>query len=135
MKSRIQGVAAQMKAFDFFFGVSLGFLILQHSDNLSRTMQRADMSAAEGQEVVAMTLSTLVCLRNETSFDMFWRRVCDSSEALDVKEPALPRRRKLPRRFDEGSSPSFPETIEEHYRMIYFEALDLITSCIKDRFN
>ena len=135
MKARIQGVAAQMKAFDFFFGVSLGFLLLQHSDNLSRTMQRADMSAAEGQEVVAMTLSTLCALRNEPSFDMFWRRVCDSSSALGVDRATLPRRRKIPRRLDDGAAPAFPETVEEHYRVIYFEALDLITSCIKDRFN
>ena len=28
MKARIQGVAAQMKKFEFFFGVSLGLLIL-----------------------------------------------------------------------------------------------------------
>ena len=135
MKARIQGVAAQMKAFDFFFGVSLGFLLLQHSDNLSRTMQRADMSAAEGQGVVAMTLSTLCALRNEASFDMFWHRVGDSSGALGVDRATLPRRRKIPRRLDDGAAPAFPETVEEHYRVIYFEALDLITSCIKDRFN
>ena len=29
MKARIQGVTAQMKKFDFFFGVSLGLLILK----------------------------------------------------------------------------------------------------------
>ena len=72
MKARIQGVAAQMKKFEFFFGVSLGLLILRHTDNLSRTMQRADMSAAEGQEVMCLTLSTLKSLRNDFSFDQFW---------------------------------------------------------------
>ena len=56
MRARIHGVAAQMKAFDYFFGVSLGCLLLQQGDNLSRTMQRADMSAAEGQEVVAILM-------------------------------------------------------------------------------
>ena len=30
MKARIQGVTAQMKKFDFFFGLSLGLLILKH---------------------------------------------------------------------------------------------------------
>ena len=59
MKARIQGVAAQMLKFDYYFGLSLGLLILRHSDNLSKTMQRKDMSAAEGQEVTAMTVSTL----------------------------------------------------------------------------
>ena len=56
MKARILGVASQMKNFDYFYGVSLGNLILQHSDNLSRTLQKADISAAEGQAVAAMTV-------------------------------------------------------------------------------
>ena len=62
MKARIQGVAAQMVKFDYFFGISLGQLILQHSDNLSKTLQKVDMSAAEGQAVTAMTVSTLKSL-------------------------------------------------------------------------
>ena len=36
MKARIQGVAAQMRKFDFFFEVSLGYLILRHTDSLSK---------------------------------------------------------------------------------------------------
>ena len=67
MKARIQGVTAQIKNFNYFFGVSLG-LILRHTDNHSRTMQRADMSAAEGQVVTGLTLSTLKSLRNDASF-------------------------------------------------------------------
>ena len=126
MKTRIEGVAAQMKAFDFFYGMSHGFLILQCSDNLRHTIQRTAMSAAEGQEVVAMTLSTpvLTCLV-----------VCNSSEALDVQKLALPKRCKLPCHLDDSSARTFPMTVKEHYRVIYFEGLDLITSCIKDHFN
>ena len=54
LKARIQGVAAQMMKFEFDFGVSLGVLILYHTDNLSRMLQKADMSAA-GQVITAMT--------------------------------------------------------------------------------
>lgn len=39
MRSRIIGVSASMKSFDFFFGVSLEELLLNHSDNLSKTLQ------------------------------------------------------------------------------------------------
>ena len=49
MIARIRGVAAQMKVFDFFYGLVLGELLLQHSDNLSRTLQHSSISAAEGQ--------------------------------------------------------------------------------------
>ncbi len=134
MKARIQGVAAQMMKFDYFFGVSLGLLILRHTHNLSKTLQKADKSAAEGQAITAMTVSTLKSLRNEASFDLFWQ-ITASAEELHVDKPALPRRRQDPRRLDDGSAPTFHVTVEDHYRVIYFEALDLITSCIEDRFN
>ena len=38
MRARIIGVSARMETFDFFFGITLGELILRHSDNLSRTL-------------------------------------------------------------------------------------------------
>ena len=135
MKARIQGVSAQMMRFDYFFGVSLGLLILRHTDNLSKTMQKADISAAEGQAITVMTVSTFKSLRNDANFDLFWQKITTSAEDLHVDKPALPRRRKVPRRLDDGSAPTLHKTVEDHYRVIYFEALDLITSCIEDRFN
>ncbi len=48
MKARINGVASQMKTFDYYFGICLGHLILKHSDNLSRALQMSDISASEG---------------------------------------------------------------------------------------
>ena len=49
----------------------------------------------------------------------------------------MPRRRKVPRRFEEGreDTHSYPSTPEDHYRKIYFEEIDLIVNCITDRFN
>lgn len=135
MKARIQGVAAQMIKFDFFFGTSLGLLILRHTDNLSRTMQGTDISAAEGQNLMNMTLATLKSIRNDTSFGLFWQKITASAEELDIEKSSLPRRRKAPRRYDDGSSSTFPESVEDHYRRVYFEALDLIVSCTEDRFN
>ncbi len=47
MKATILGVQAQMKKCDLLFGVSLGLHLLRHTDNLSKTMQKEDMCAAE----------------------------------------------------------------------------------------
>ncbi len=135
MKARIQGVASQMMNFDYFFGISLGLLILRHTDNLSRTMQKVDMSAAEGQAVTGMTVSTLRSMRNDAGFDQSWQKTTASAKNLDVNESVLPRRRKTPRRLDDGSAPTVHATVEDQYRVIYFEALDLITSCIENRFD
>ena len=55
MKARIIGVDSQMHSFDFLYGVSLGALILNHSDNLSKTLQHVNISAAEGQHLAKLT--------------------------------------------------------------------------------
>ena len=34
-----------------------------------------------------------------------------------------------------NTTPDYPKTPEEDYKRKYFEAIDLITSCIKDRFE
>ena len=31
--------------------------------------------------------------------------------------------------------PEYPERVDDHYGRIYFEALDLVTTTINDRFN
>ena len=72
MIARIRGVAAQMKVFDFFYGLVLGELLLRHSDNLSRALQHSSISAAEGQVIAKMTLTTLrSTLRCDDSFNLF----------------------------------------------------------------
>ena len=115
LKARIQGVAAQMIKFDYFFGVSLGLLILHHTDNLSRMLQKADMSAAEGQVITAMTVSTLRSSRNDASFDLFWQKITASAENLQIDRPVLPRLKKAPRRFYDGTVPILHVTVSIPY--------------------
>ena len=48
----------------------------------------------------------------------------------------LPRRRRLPARYEDGDAPAeFDETPESRYRRVYFEALDKLTMSITDRFG
>ena len=135
-KARIQGVAAQMRTFTFFFGSMLSELVLKHTDNLSRTLQHVSMSAAEGQQVASMTVATFNSIRSDGQFDLFWDLVILKANKLGVNEPQLPRRRKLPRRFDDGSSGGeFPSPPKAHFKQAYFEAIDLITNCVQERFD
>ena len=116
-KARLQGVSAQMKSFRFLFGVMLGELILRHTDNLSRTLQHKAFSAAEGQETARMTVDTLKSIRDEKMFDLFWSKVSSRAESLDVEEPQLPHRHKIPKRFDDGTSTGhFHSTPKAYYR-------------------
>ena len=136
VKARIIGIETQFKTFRHYFGTHLGFLLLQHSDNLSKTLQSSKLCASEGQRVAAMTVATLQHIRDDHSFDLFWEKVELERQSLDVEEPLLPRRRKTPRRIDDGITVGdFPDDAKTFYRQQYYEALDLIISSINDRFD
>ena len=125
-----------MSTFEFFIGVVIGERILKHTDNLSRTLQHKDISAIEGQEVANLSVKTLQCMRDEQIFDLFWRMVQQLASKHDIGEPTLPRKRKVPRHFEVGSSePEHPSSPKEYYKRIYYEALDLVVNCIKSRFD
>ena len=48
IRARIVGVQAQMEKFEFLFGLVLGIHILKHTDNLSKTLQSPELTAADG---------------------------------------------------------------------------------------
>lgn len=54
---------------------------------------------------------------------------------LDVNEPQLPRKRKVPKQFEAGSAPSEFLSVDVYYRQIYFKALDLAVTSIKSHFD
>jgi len=105
-----------MKTFNYIFGNMLGELILRHSDNLSSTPQHKPISAAEGQQVASMTVETFRSIRNDASYDLFWKRVDIKVKSLGVSESQLPRRRKVPKQYDTGlSAGDFHENPKDYY--------------------
>ena len=133
--ARIRGLASQMQCFYFFFGLVLGEVLHRHTDNLSRTLQKS-CSASEGQIVADMTKRTLFSIRIEQCFDLFWEKVNRMAVDVDICDPVLPRNRKVPQRFEEGSaSPEFHSIPKDIYRQVYYEALDLLVQAIDDRFD
>ena len=135
-RTLVRGVFHQMMEFDYFFGASLGHLLLSHADNLSKALQNSTISAAEGQETAKKTVQTLQSMRTDSHFEEFWRSTTRAADKAGVSEPTMPRRRKIPRRLDEGTAAAeFPESVPDLFRQVYFEALDLLVTCIQERFN
>ncbi|KAI6658252.1 Zinc finger MYM-type protein 1-like [Oopsacas minuta] len=100
--------------------VNLAELVLKHIDNLSRTLQSTSMSASEGANIAAMTVTTLGSLRTDDHFTAFWDHLINAQQDLDVCEPKLPRRRKVPKLYDDGAPVNFPDDCQTHYRQSYF---------------
>ena len=135
-KARINGVAAQMKTFNFLFGTILGEMLLRHTDNLSLTLQKKTISAAEGQQVGRMVITTLLTLRTEESFNLFWEKMPKVAQSVDVGESEVPRQRKVPKHYDDGlATGAFHDSPKLYYRQLYYEAIDNIANGLKDRFE
>ncbi|KAL5515243.1 hypothetical protein EMCRGX_G000382 [Ephydatia muelleri] len=118
---------------------TIGVLVLGHTDSLSEAIQKKTLTASEAQRIAAMTVKTLSLLRNEAMWTMFWEKLKCQADGTHVSSPTLPRRRRAPLRLEDciggKAMPEYPETVDDHYRTIYFEALDLVTTAINDRFN
>ena len=86
-KARICGVSAHTKTFAFCFGIHLAYLILGHSDNLSRAFQSAKLSANEAQEMACCNVMVLRSFRTEDNFKLFYETVrCRTSFSSKKKE-------------------------------------------------
>ena len=135
-RARIIGVEVQMLSFDFLFGLLLGSLLLRHGDNLSKTLQHKTMSSAEGQHLAKLTVDVLKSLRVNNKFALFYEKVLLYQQKLGINPPALPRKRRAPRRLEVGTSADdHPSSVEDHYRRAHYEALDVVIQAIADRFD
>ena len=136
VKARINGVQSKMKDFDFLFGLLLGERILKHTDNLSKTLQATAMSAVEAHSVAKLCIDVFKKIRTDGDFDLFWELAKTTQNSLQVADPALPRARKRPRRYEDGGAePYHPPDVKQHYKQIYFQSVDLAIATIENRFE
>ena len=109
MKVRIPGISSQMNRFRYLYGIILGELLLKHLNNLSWTLQHT--SLLPQVVYVDEAVETLNGIRGDEQVDLFRTKVTSKAGAVDVGEPALPRRRKSPIWFDDMlCEGDFPET-------------------------
>ena len=144
-KSRIIGCKKQIKLFTFYFGLNLSKSLYLITDNLSKTLQKEKISAIGGKELVGLTVKTLKNMRNDRDFKLFCEKIETSASKIDeVSTPMLPIKRKKPNysilQYVEGNpKPTgeayHPENVYDHFKQIYFEALDAIVNAINDRFD
>ena len=75
-------------------------------------------------------------MRTSDTFDAFFSVIKKKATEFDISEPVLPRNRRAPQRFEVGEGlPTFAATCDDHYRRIFFEAIDLAVNAIHSRFD
>lgn len=134
---RAGGQMAKMEKFSTFFGLKLGYLVFAASEVLSVNLQAVKTTVHDATKAVNLARNYYTDLRSEDKFSEFFKGVCLGAREIEyIEEPKLPRRRRVPKRVDDGSaSQHFPSDVEEYYRSQYYEVLDLMNCELVDRFQ
>ena len=123
----VTGVDATMSKFSFLFGLVLAEKLLQHTDNLSKTLQASSLTASEGQEMANLTCTTLSRMRSTEAYDLFWERILQLQKEFGINEACLPHKRKAPRHLEVGKSTGyFRSTPKAFYSQQYFKCIHYI---------
>jgi hypothetical protein len=104
------------------------------TERLSCTLQGKDTTIQEAVEAAKLTESYLRRLRSDEEYAKFYQDALQASQDL-TDEPVLPRKRKIPRRINDGADPHQCETPEDFHRQHYFQALDEVTNELSRRFD
>ena len=86
-------------------------------------------------ELVNLVLVSLRTKRTDAKLDKFWNQLISEVLQLDVEEPTLPQKPKMPKHLDEFASHYFYKTPKDLYRRTYFEAYDNVIQEIEKRFQ
>ena len=71
-------------------------MVLDLTENLSATVQTTNLCAADAQETSRLVVDTIPRMRNEKDATLFYEMVKIRADQLSLKEPSLPRKRKVP---------------------------------------
>ena len=94
MRGRIIGVKTAMPTLEYYFGVSIGIIIFSMTDNLSKTLQKQRMSSIQGQQMAMSTKEAILQMRNDATFDLFYKGILEKAQKHGIVEPE-PSRRKV----------------------------------------
>ena len=131
---RAAGVLAQLEKFETFFGMKLCHLVFAATEEVSRALQRVDMTLGEGLKQAEVAKEYLTRQRTDSAFKFFFEQTKRLSTDL-TDEPALPRQRRLPKRLDSGSAAHVFQDPMDYLRKTYYEMLDKVIQELDRRFQ
>lgn len=97
------------------------------TEQTSTTLQYKDISAEDALSSVNSSISFLNRQRNEESFHLFYESVVFEAKKF-TEDPILPRARKVPKRYNDGSSSHTFQNPEDLFRQKYYEVIDLVVA-------
>lgn len=136
MRAKGTGLLAQMKSFEFIFGLVMMQPILQMILKMSKLMQSNNLELLTAVEVLNSLKSSLASMRNNSnSFEDIYQNCLDMCEEYEIHTPDV-KIRKVSTKIDTSQNQHFFETKSDEMKVTVFNTtLDKLINGIDSRFN
>jgi hypothetical protein len=114
--AKSSGFLRQLLELKMFFTLRCLCLVFDRLETTSTALQSPSLSMADVCELISTVIFVLQQLRTDDKFNEFWIDITQSSEVYCTEPPELPRKRKLPRRFDDNVSEHEFQDVKSYYR-------------------
>jgi hypothetical protein len=116
-------------------GLIIAKNIFQQLESLNSVVQ-AEMQTISGMlQAVSIVQEELRKLRSEDEFKNIFEQANEMARQLDLEPIMLPRKRRPARQYIDEAPAHFGETAEQHYRQMYFMAIDHAAVELTSRFD
>ncbi|XP_033638564.1 uncharacterized protein LOC117299214 [Asterias rubens] len=134
--SRASGLHSCLSSGKCILGLFTALSVIQCLEHFNRALQGTDKTVSGMLDAAEVTRRNLLTLRCDQQF----REVFEATEQLLIQcnlEPVtLPRKRKLPKRHDDGATQEYTaNSAEELCRVDFFKVIDSAISNLKDYFT
>ena len=134
--SRASGLHSCLSSGKCILGLFTALPVIQCLEHFNRALQGTDKTVSGMLDAAEVTRRNLLTLRCDQQF----REVFEATEQLLIQcnlEPVtLPRKRKLPKRHDDGATQEYTaNSAEELCRVDFFKVIDSAISNLKDYFT
>ena len=102
---------------------------------MSLVLQKKNISIQDALSAVDAAKIYYHRLRSEEEFNRFYVATVQIAEQHTIGQPELPRYRRRPPRYEDGGEPHQYSSARGYYRHTFFEACDLLSAELEDRFE
>lgn len=133
--TKAKGFVKSMKSFNFFFSIFILRKMFSHVDASNSAIQKKQFHFGNVKALIENLSETISNLRNQ--FTVVWAEIEEDRLAKDIEPPKQNRKRKIPKKIDNSYNAVKEcfENSEEKCRSLYYEIIDNIVNCLKDRFD
>ena len=134
--SRANGLYTCLSSGKCVLGLLAALPLLKLLECLNRSLQSSNINVDGMLQSVRLVQEELANLREEDKFLNIFRQAEEMCDDLQLEAMQLPRKRKVPRRYDHGNGQGHHhEKAEDHYRVQFFTAIDCASASLLEYFT